>query len=259
MRPEHSESYSAGLIFTPSLVPGLRLSVDYTRIDKTDELTILTAQEVLDLEESLPGRVVRGANLPDDPAGYAGVITQLDLTLFNTAKSKMEAVDLQLDYNHDFAEWGELQFYGIATVQNTLESQAVSTAPTVDKVGYSNGPLRWRGNVGLVWKKGAWNASINTQWYDDYRVYSAVETESNRDALILSQGSDRIDSQSYTDLSARYTFGSGGLDGLQISAGVRNVFNEAPPTIATSDSRGGYSTYGDPRGRSYVVSVKKSF
>lgn len=257
--PEESKSFSAGIIYTPSFASGLRVSADYTRINKTNEITLISAQEILDLEDILPGRVVRGANLPSDPAGYAGVITELDTSLFNTAESKIEAWDFQVEYERDLKRWGVLQLYGVATLQTTLESRTISTSPVVDRVGYSDGPLRWRGNAGLVWKMGAWTTSLNTQWYDDYVVYASNASEWTQEMSTVGQGSKRIDSQAYTDLSTRYTFKNGLLNGVWVSAGIRNVFGTSPPILATADSRGGYSTYGDPRGRTYVLSLQKSF
>lgn len=259
VKPERSESFSAGMIYMPMFAPGLRMSVDYTRIEKKDEITQLSSQQILDLEDSLPGRVVRGANLPGDPAGYAGVITELDRTLINTAASKVEAWDFQFDYQHNLDKLGDFKFYGVATLQSTLQSQAVLTSAVIDRVGYSDGPLRWRGNAGVVWTMGAWTTSLNTQWYDGYLVYSSTASARTRDVLTLGQGSSGIDSQVYTDISTRYTFGSGRLDGMWLSVGVRNVFGASPPTLATADSRGGYSTYGDPRGRTYFLSLQKSF
>ena len=259
VKPEQSKSFSAGVIYTPIFAPGLRVSVDYTSIDKTDEITTLSFQQILDLEDILVGRVVRGPNLPSDPAVYAGVITEIDTSLFNTAASKIEAWDFQAEYRHDLRNWGELQLYGVATLQSTLERQTISTSPVVDRVGYSDGPLKWRGNAGIVWTMGAWTTSLNTQWYDDYVVYTSNASSWQQETSVRGQGSKRIDSQAYTDISTRYTFKDGPLDGVWISAGVRNLFDTSPPILATADSRGGYSTYGDPRGRTYVLSLQKSF
>lgn len=259
VNPERSKSFSAGLVYTPDFVPELRLSADYTRIKKEDEITSLTIQQIINLEDSLPGRVVRGANLPDDPAGYAGVITAIDMTLFNLASSKMEAWDFQGEYTRKLQNGGELQLFGVATLQTTMEGQAIPDSPIIDRVGYSNGPLRWRGNLGMVWKTGPWTTTFNAQWYDDYKVYNSYDSVADQNALTKQQGSSRVDSQMYADISTRYSFSSGLLEGMWISAGVRNVFGASPPILATTDSRGGYSTYGDPRGRVYVLSLQKSF
>jgi outer membrane receptor protein involved in Fe transport len=259
VRPEQSKSFSAGLIYTPNFVPRLRVSADYTRIKKTDEITTLSVQQILNLEDTFPGRVARGPNLPGDPVGYAGIITEIDGTLFNIAASKVEAWDFQVEYAQDLKKWGELQLYGVATLQSALENKTISTSPVIDRVGYSDGPLKWRGNAGFVWKVGAWTTSLNTQWYDDYLVYSSNDDSLSQETLSHAQGAKRISSQIYTDVSTRYTFRDGSLHGMWISVGVRNVFDTSPPILATTDSRGGYSTYGDPRGRTYVLSLQKSF
>jgi len=55
-----------GVIFTPRFAPGFRLSVDYTRIDKIDEIQIPQPQFFLDNEDLFPGRIQRGARLAAD-------------------------------------------------------------------------------------------------------------------------------------------------------------------------------------------------
>ncbi len=72
LTPEESKSLSAGVVFTPRNLPGLRMSVDYSKIDKTNEIQIPTFEFVIESEDLLPGRLERGPNLPGDPAGWAG-------------------------------------------------------------------------------------------------------------------------------------------------------------------------------------------
>ena len=258
VKPEQSKSVSAGVVMNFDRVP-LRLSADYTRINKTDEITNLWQQQIVDLEDMLPGRITRGERLPTDPTDYAGVITRIDGTLFNIASSEIEAWDFQAELDQDLGNWGQLRLYGIATLQSELRSQIVPNTTSIDRVGFADGPLKWRGNIGAVWKKGAWTTSVTTQWYDGYYVYSSTDGDSSRNDYSAQQGSSRISSQSYTDASTRYAFGSGFLSGAWLSLGIKNVFGSDPPILATVDSRGGYSTYGDPRGRTYVVSLQKSF
>ena len=70
---------------------------------------------------------------------------------------------------------------------------------------------------------------------------------------------ERPADQNYTDISGRYIFEYGPLAGTQVSVGVRNVFNQTPPVIATGALVGGYSTFADPRLRTYSVSIRRSF
>ncbi len=258
-KPEQSISESIGLVYTPSFVPGLRVSVDFVRIEKTDELATLGMFDIIQNEADLPGRVVRGGNLPGDPPGWAGVITALDTSILNIARSRVEATDIQVDYERDAGDFGWFRFYAVGTVQSTLARQVSSSAPEVDRVGFYDGPVELRFNAGIDWRRGPWSLSLNTQFYDEYKAFESTVPPSLYDYATRFQGTSTIPSQTYTDVFGRYSFESGWLAGTQLSVGVRNVFNQEPPLVATSELTGGYSTYGDPRLRTYTVSVRKSF
>lgn len=266
IRPETSRSWSAGAVFTPKVVPGLRLSIDYTQINKTDEIQIPTPQFILDRQDEFADRIVRGPNLPGDPAGWAGPIISFDRSLINVAATSVEAWDIQADYTINAEKLGKLRWYAVATWQphykNTLRPDVAET----DRVGFSGGPLEWRGNLGLDWNLGAWAMRWNAQFYDSYRVYSVTSTATQIADAVLTQGADRIPSQVYHDLSVSYRFTqtSSGLrrifDNSEISFGLQNLFDKSPPIVAaTSAGSLGYSPYGDPRLRRFSVSFSKAF
>ncbi len=257
--PEESVSQSVGLIYRPSFISGLRVSVDFVRIDKTDELTTLDLLELLRNESIFADRITRGGNLPDDPPGWAGVVTAIDLSLINAARSRVEATDVQVDYERDFGDLGWFRAYAVGTVQSRMERQLISSSPTIDRVGFLDGPGELRFNAGLDWQKGPWTLGFNTQYYDEYKVFSSNEDPALRALYSSLQGSSTIPSQTYTDVSGRYDFESGWLAGTQISFGVRNVFNQEPPLVATTTLSGGYSTFADPRLRTYSVSIRRAF
>src|SRR5690606_12657307 len=100
LRPEQSDSWSAGLIFTPSFLSGFRLSVDYTLIEKTDEIASLSAQAVLDDQVTYADRIVRLPLTDDDLAqGFTGGrITYINYGPTNIAFTKVEAFDFRIDH-----------------------------------------------------------------------------------------------------------------------------------------------------------------
>ncbi|MEL1263043.1 TonB-dependent receptor [Pseudoxanthomonas putridarboris] len=259
LKPETSQSISLGLIYTPSYAEWLRLSVDYIRIRKKDEIATLTPQQIVDLEAAFPDRVGRGANLPGDPAGWAGVINRIDASSVNVARSNVDAIDFQVDIDRDFGKFGSVHFYGVISKQNELSSRVLESSPWVDRIGYMDGILPVRGNVGVDWSIGQSTLSMNTQYYDSYHVYASTYPQSSRDQVTMWQGSDRIPSQSYADVNYRYSFDRGFLSGSWVSFGVRNVFNKMPPIVASSNPYGGYSTFGDPRLRTYVINFEMTF
>jgi outer membrane receptor protein involved in Fe transport len=272
IQPEQSESWSAGVILTPRFLPGMRVSVDYTKIRKVNEIQTPSIQFIVENETAFPDRIVRGANLPGDPAGWAGPIVSLDGTLINIAKTSLEAFDVQADYMLDTQRHGQFRWYALATFQPHYRNQILPTSAVVDRVGFTNGPLKLRGNMGVDWSKGRWTVGWNSQYYDSYLIYTALalplsSSQANaRATSILNQGSDTVPNQIYHDLVTTYQFasGQGFLGGLladaEISCGIQNIFDKSPPILAsTSPIAAGYSTYGDPRLRRYSLSFRKSF
>jgi hypothetical protein len=257
--PEESKSLSLGLIFSPAKIPDLRVSVDYTRIRKTSEIVNLGFQQIIDLEEFLPGRVIRGDRLESDPPQYAGLITDVDQTALNIAASNVEAFDFQANYGLNPRGMGRIEVYLVATMQTALERRILPDSQMMDRVGYNDGVLKWRGNTGINWTSGNVSATLNTQFYDSYFVYNSSDDAFVQEFSRTIQGGRKVPPQLYTDVSLQYHFNAGPLGGSRITVGLRNVFNQMPPTIASLNTNGGYSTFGDPRLRSYSIAFRKDF
>ncbi len=264
--PEQSASFSAGMIFTPRSLPGLRLSVDYTKIDKVDEIGSINLQDLINLEDqAFASRITRGPLTPADQAlGYTGgPIVALDGGTVNVASSSMEAFDLQLDYTWHTA-LGEFRASVMGTYQPHLQQQILRSEPVKERVGYNLGPLKKRGNVGLTWARDAWSLGWNMQYYDSYLVYAGEPIDPS---LAVRNGSPVIPSQNYHDLYGRYRFGdnqrsrwAGLLNNVELRMSVKNVLDTSPPIV--TDNYLGYfsvSPYGDPRLRSYAITLSKSF
>ncbi len=272
LRPEHSASWSGGLIFTPAILPGFRLSVDYTRIEKTDEIGYLSEQRLLDLEDDFPGAVVRNELTAADAAlGYTGgTIRVFRSGNVNIARSLMEALDIQADYSWE-TRLGSFAASVMATVQPRLSQQAVPDSADLNTVGYSDGPLKWRANAGLRWSRGAWDLGWNLQYYDASRVYTSTTSTIGRNSAllnaVLNQGSELIPTQTYHDVYGRYRFenapgfAGGLLENTELQISVQNVFNTSPPILASASpfTFGGYATEGDARLRRYSVAFTKRF
>ena len=266
LEPEESESTSVGVIYNPPQLENLRVSIDYTRISKTDEIQALSDQQIVDLEDSFPGRVTRGELEPDAPTDYtAGPIIAVDLSRLNVATTEIEVIDFQINYNIQSSSYGSFDFYVLGTATDAFENRITTLTPAFDTTGSSDGPLQLRGNLGMNWSRGPWSLSWNAQYYDSYTVTSPTFSDVQNDFLATIQGSQTIPSQTYHELLLRYDFGARGVrEGsdrvkkVAFSLGVQNVFDKSPPTIATT-TLGGYSTFGDPRLRSFTVELGMEF
>jgi iron complex outermembrane recepter protein len=258
LKPEESQSASLGLVLTPQIWPGLRVSVDYTSIRKTNEVSSLPLSFFIDNEAKFPGRVVRGPGSDGQP----GPITQIDSTLFNVAGTRLRALDVQAEYATYAMTLGHLRFYAAATHTKELSRRVQATEPAVDRSGFSDGPLKWRGNVGFDWSRNAWTAGWNAQYYDSYRVCSSTLSAFSCDQWETWQGASKVPSQMYHDVYVGYDFDtqSGVLHGTDLSFGVNNVFNNQGATISSGLAYAmGATSYVDPRLRRFTLSLHKHF
>jgi iron complex outermembrane receptor protein len=277
LKPERAITFSAGMVLTPAWAPGLRISVDYTRIKKSQEIVLPTNGEYADiytLEDMYPGIVRRGPLTAEDIAkGYAvGPVVFFDGSLRNAGYSTTKIVDINLGYRWD-TPIGVVRFYGQAVWQPSLVRRTTPLADAYQVAGRLDGPLRVRGNAGLDWSRGRWQAALNLQYYGQYRItYGAsdiLSTQLSRDGAygnLRYQGAEMIPSQTYVDATLGYAFG--GETPTEVRLGVRNLLGARPPTVSIplqphtgpfADQGIGYSPYGDPRGRRVEVSISRRF
>jgi iron complex outermembrane receptor protein len=228
LRPERAHSLSAGVVLTPW--DRLRLSIDYTRIDKRQEIVSFHNGDMtyfLRNETQYPGRVTRAPLSDADRAkGYsAGVVTLIDTTSSNIGRTFVEAVDIQGDYTIPTARLGEFRLHASATWQPHLRRRTTPESPVVDYVGYADGPLAVRANGGADWSKGATTVGFNVSVHDSYRVFDRLAGPDEIATLTLWQGARRVPVQAYVDLFATHgiTFEAapGGLRDLKIRFGVQ--------------------------------------
>ncbi|MBP8256952.1 MAG: TonB-dependent receptor, partial [Opitutaceae bacterium] len=268
LQPEESESFSAGLIFTPRQLSNFRLSIDYTRVRKTNEIATLFGQQAFDLEDAYPNRVVRAPLTAQDSAlGYTGgVVTQLSQRSLNISGKKLASWDVQADYTWRSASLGEFQLSVMATYQPQLAAQTISSVPYVETAGYADS-IKFRCFPGLTWTRGRWSVGWNTQYYGSYYVFRGNATAASRATSTLNQGSATIPSQTYHDVMLRYSWGASQegwrklLADTQLTLGIQNVFNTSPPILATTVPAGSisYSQVGDPRLARYTLSLRRHF
>ncbi len=270
LRPENSESLSAGVVLTPRLVAGLRVSVDYTRIRKSDNIIAPTAQFIADNESLFPGRVTRGA-VPAGDRFSVGPITRLDASAVNIASAEIEAFDVALNHTLKSATGGTFETFALATWQTHFITQVLPTAPRLENAGIratgSNSiPVKLKANAGVNWSRGRYRAGWAAQHFSSY--FTADPKVATNAAALLAQGNGgRVGRQIYHDVYVGYLFpkaASGGLGwhslvaGSEVRLGLRNIFDRMPPVDVT---RAGYyySALGDPRGINYQLTFKRAF
>jgi iron complex outermembrane receptor protein len=248
LKPERSDTASFGFHWSRQLARhAVSISTDWYRIDQTDVVDS-SAQFIVNRNADLlqfSERIFRDGN---------GNVTRVDATLQNIGEREVRGVDFRADWTLASARVGLFTLAFNATRILRFEDQFDPTSPTVDKAGTFNdeasgglGALPdWKTNVGLSWQHAGWRGRYNV-----YRVSSLRET------VPIVESRRTIDAWTTHNLNISYL---GPLTAwFRFTAGINNVFDEAPPFAAAAfnDSYDG-RTY-DITGRYIYASIDKSF
>jgi outer membrane receptor protein involved in Fe transport len=260
LRPETSTSENFGVILTPRVLPGLRVNVDFWRIQKIDAIRTPTATQLIQNEEFFSERVIRGPNLPSDPAGWAGPVTSFDTRAINISSFKTNGFDLQVSYKLKAGDIGDFNFSTNATYTDTVITRITPTSAVTETVGTREGALVWRGRGSAFWERNNWRGGVTGRYTDSY--VTATTAPSLQFPTASGIDGPKIASELVWDVQVGYRIpysnqASGWrsfVSGTDWSIGALNVFNKMPPWFST----GFYSRYSDPRMRYVYLQVKKS-
>lgn len=250
--PEKSKSYNLGVVLTPEMVQNLRLSVDYYQIEKTNNITSLSAQYILDNQDKYGDRIQRDAN---------GNIESIDTTSFNALGLRTKGIDTNLSYAFDSNVGYTSLNLGYTYVSEYKQQNSV-TVPVVDYVGVGSSsvdyPLKHRANASIYLEPNdIWGFGWAAQYYGSYTVDSAeaILNQTGRDANKL-----KIADQIYHDVFAKAKLPvskSNKISSAEVGFGIQNLFDEY--RVDMSSSTGYLSKYSDLRGRQYYLNFKFSF
>lgn len=265
LKPERARTLAFGIVVNPEGAGRPRISLDYTHIEKRDEVSYVHNFDVpyfLAHEERYPERVIRAPLTPQDAAAglSGGVITRMETGALNIGRTTIDAIDLQLDYELTLGAEEHLRLYGSATWQPRFRRREGPDTAPLDYVGFADGTLRWRGHFGAGWSKGPFSLGANGQYYDAYYGFAAASARALTDASELEAPGVRIPFQFYFDISAGYQFdlrGDTPFQSLGVRLDVTNVFDHQPPIDTSSDLS--YSAFGDARGRRFAVTLSSRF
>jgi outer membrane receptor protein involved in Fe transport len=272
LTPERADTYSIGATLTPGAMPDFTASIDYYSISLKDSVgaipgAFLFQQCLASGNPTYCSQVVRSSlgALTGSSVGSGGYILQ---TAVNIGAAKLSGIDVQGSYKWTMPEgWGSL----LATLNGASLLKTTSTplpgAHTYDCAGLFGTTCqtlnpKWRHNLRVSWDT-SWKTLISLQW----RYISKVKLDNNdSDPSLFGAEFDgeinnfngTLGAANYFDLSALYTF----RPGLQVRAGVNNLFDRNPQSVATELSGTGgpntYPTY-DILGRQAFLGVTAQF
>ncbi|WP_213271756.1 TonB-dependent receptor [Hyphomonas sp.] len=265
---ETSESSTVGLIFTPTFAP-FSVALDYYEIQIDDQIAQLGAATILQgcyAAENFPNEFCNlFIRAPSDSPGNANNILSVENSYLNVNQQTFRGIDLTARYEQDF------NFGTILTEADAswaLEREVQLFAPGT-QTGFDNedgngtiGQPSMTANFRTVLSRG----DFRYTWFMDYVGRSSNERFSSTPGArntpyfgTLANRDYNLEAVTYHGLSVEYRG-----DNWRLIAGVRNLFDEAPPTVSTGGAtrRGNtalVATQYDLRGRTGFLTISRQF
>jgi iron complex outermembrane recepter protein len=266
LQPEDSRNFTAGIVYSPKLLPGLTLTIDFFNIETTGWVNPMPdpTRTVARIES---GNVFPGEFVTRDANGNITFISQAAFE--NTGTQKARGFDFDLTF-----EWPtSIGTFRSVTQATYLDSFQFSPFPGAPEMELRSSPvdigggsddayLKWKGVSRLEWLWHDFDAIVTAHYYDGFHEFDAF-------------GKEHWVRQTWLfDLQASYEFGHDRpatthslhfgngwpnwrtlLDHVNLTVGINNIFDHDPPHSNDNFPRFIYDT----SGRFVYVSVTKIF
>ena len=247
LKPEKSKQYNVGVVWEP--VKQLSVGVDYFNVKIDDVITVIDADTIFANFNQYLGQIVRGPVDPNFP-NLPGPITAVKESTLNIGKQEVSGYDIDLRFQQATA-WGKFKASMTGTYLDHYKTTDLASGALIENVGQSAAPqgavIRWRHYATLGWDYGPWNVTAAENYQIGYTEQGGLDPSGLR----------HVGSYEVYDLTGTYT----GFKNLKLQAGIRNIFDRAPPvSVGTGTFQVGYdASYADPRGRMFFGTITVMF
>jgi iron complex outermembrane receptor protein len=287
LKPEQSDTWTAGLAWSPRAVKGLFVSVDYYRLDKRDIIVTGDAQFILnsnwagqgqgyprlqngvwqfDPNAPLANAVIRQ---PDGSLSSSNAVISVIGTNLNLARNEVAGLDYTIGYTMPLGE-GKLtttlalnQFlkWDLQRVTGAARESFVGHFVDISSDAFSPGSIpKWKGNLNFHYKVGSkWETMFTVNWIDSF------QDDPNLVNPAFNNGS------TFREIEAWWTFDlvanvalpekwvRGWCRNTRLTVGVENLTNESAPFSVGAFNDNYDTTLHSVRGRFMHVSLTKRF
>jgi outer membrane receptor protein involved in Fe transport len=266
LKPEKAKTLNVGLEYEPDFVPGLRLSLNYFRINYRDRISAPLSSFLAAFQNPAsapfivmnPTRAMIDALVAEtqlfqsagptfDPTRVVAIV--LDRRQ-NLARQRAHGVDLAADWTTKLGG-GTLDLTAAATWLD-LKRQATASASTTQLSGTIFNPPNARFRLGSSWSKSGFTISSFVN-----HVSSEID--------VFQIPNRHIGAWTTVDAQIAYAFQqkNGPLNGFRVSLSAQNLFDRKPPFVAATSTQfpgiGFDSTNHNALGRYITISAAKQF
>jgi iron complex outermembrane receptor protein len=267
LRPETSINNTAGVVFTPSFIPGFTASVDYYHVKIGNAIGAIggnsQAAYQLCLESNLTSPY---CNLITRPLGYtnqspANFPTQITSLNQNVSLNSRGGFDTEIDYVSDLSSWSDMNgFMNFRLFWNHQEVSGLVSVASLPGAQYANAvntaaTPRDRANISIGYANDGFSATVTEQFIAQQNWFGTTNPPTTR---FVKDGP--IPAYYLTGLAMTYDFK---VEDQPITGflNINNLFNNPGPVVG---GFGGGSpgflyptpTYADIIGRYFTLGVR---
>jgi outer membrane receptor protein involved in Fe transport len=239
LQPEVADTWTYGVVLTPTFLPGFTGSVDYFDIKVINTVGAVNPQDIEDLCYN-GGQASQCARIHRNPAtgslwAGGGFIESLNT---NIGGLSTKGIDVNLFYRTEIAEgWGAISVNLVGTWLDELITDT-GLGSKFDCEGFFGNSCgtpnpEWRHRLRVAWEVPLedWNPELSVTW----RRYSEVKLF-NPDPDFLGE---KFPAQNYIDVGLTATI----MKGTTFRFGINNVFDKDPPLTDHTGTTGNGNTF----------------
>lgn len=247
LQAEESESLTAGVVYSPSAIDGLSLTLDYWSFKVTNAITRL------DVQSGINACLVGNDNTACetfgiDPAAGAAKFDNLTSSLTNVGSQDTSGIDFNLAYTFEGLglDW---KISNDTTYLLNFEQDNEDYTGTID--GNFGAYAKVRNNFSIQASQGDWSVMYFNRYIgsmDDH--YTDYDENDNPIAALA-----KADSVLYHNISGTYHINND----MTVIAGVKNLTDEEPSSVTNGSDGGTVPEVYDVIGRQYYAGFSMKF
>jgi iron complex outermembrane receptor protein len=259
LQPETADTTTFGVVYQPSFISGLNISVDYYNIDLRNAIGALGSQDIINRcyagVTELCQYVERNA---------AGEITRVTRANVNLSELKTAGVDFEVAYNTPLSRLheglpGDLGLRFLATYTDYLTSVDNNIVQQlVNAVGFgANGIPQWKWSASATWRDGPLTLFSQLRYTEGGRYDNTKDAAGVYVTQVLG-GKNWFDGQFITDMSVQYDLMRSQGRNVTLFGSVKNVFDSYGPPVGIGYILPGPTNFSfyDSIGRQFQVGVR---
>ncbi|RAK60288.1 hypothetical protein DJ021_10955 [Phenylobacterium hankyongense] len=230
--PETADTTTFGVVYQPSFISGLNISVDYYNIDLHDAISALGSQDIVNRCYAGVAEMCQYVE-----RNAAGELTRVTRANINLSELKTAGVDFEVAYNTPLSRLyeplpGDLSLRFLGTYTDYLTSVDTNIVQQlVNAVGFgANGIPQWKWSASATWRNGPLTLYSQLRYTEGGRYDNLKDAAGVYTTQVLG-GKNWFDGQYITDLSVQYELQPSAGRSVTLFGSVKNVFDTIGPPV----------------------------